>query len=234
MNMSILRCVHNCVKKFTQPAVSYYFCTKVITQPIEISDTVISSESEDMSNNQNKNRIVWIDLEMTGLDVEKDRIMEVACLVTDENLHIVSEEFSTILYQPDSKLNAMNEWCTNMHSSTGLTEACRRSTEDEKSVDRNLLNFMMKYLPKGKCPMAGNSVYIDRLFLRKYLPLSNEYMHYRIIDVSSIKEVVKRWQPEIHKAAPKKKLNHRALDDIKESIQELDYYRNHVFNANPL
>lgn len=140
---------------------------------------------------------------------------------------------------------------------TGLTEACRKSTQDEKSVDKNLLNFMMKYLPKGKCPMAGNSVYIDRLFLRKYLPLSNEYMHYRIIDVSSIKEVVKyaqlrfpsitssnkihftifacfrRWQPEIHEAAPKKKLNHRALDDIKESIQELDYYRKYVFNANP-
>ncbi|XP_016837517.1 oligoribonuclease [Nasonia vitripennis] len=220
--MSIARGVGKYLKIFIQPATSHY-CTNA-----DHSD----ANTQDMSNNQRRNRIVWIDMEMTGLAVESDRILEVACLITDENLNIVSDEFHQVLHQSDDELARMNEWCQEHHTKSGLVEASKKSQEDERSVDKSLYNFLNKYIPKGRCPMAGNSVYMDRLFLRKYMPTSNEYMHYRIIDVSSIKEVVRRWKPEVHDAAPKKERNHRSLDDIRESISELDFYRKNVFNAN--
>uniref|UniRef100_A0ABD2WZS9 Probable oligoribonuclease n=2 Tax=Trichogramma TaxID=7490 RepID=A0ABD2WZS9_9HYME len=220
--MSIIRTTNRCFKKFERYSRSVYYSINANKK-----QTV-----KEMAENQHRSRIVWIDMEMTGLDVETDRILEVACLITDEHLNIVSDEFCKILYQPDSLLNNMDEWCTKTHRQTGLIELSRKSKEDEKSVSDSLLHFMMKYIPKGKCPMAGNSVYMDRLFLRKYMSSANDYMHYRIIDVSSIKEVVRRWKPEIYNSAPSKDLCHRALDDIKESIQELDFYRKNVFNAN--
>ncbi|OXU30483.1 hypothetical protein TSAR_013553 [Trichomalopsis sarcophagae] len=220
--MSILRSFSRCLKRFTQPAFSHYYCTNVPDS---------NADSEDVSVTQNRNGIVWIDMEMSGLDVDKNRILEIACLITDENLNVISDEFQAVLYQPDTELDTMNDWCQNNHGKTGLIDACKKSAETEDAVDINLLYFMMKYIPKGKCPLAGNSVYVDRLFLRKYMPVSNDYIHYRIIDVSSIKEVVKRWKPEIHSNIPKKEFNHRALDDIKESILELKFYKDNVFNA---
>ncbi|XP_008216123.1 probable oligoribonuclease [Nasonia vitripennis] len=220
--MSILRSFSRCLKRFTQPAFSHYYCTNVPDS---------NADSEDVSVTQNRNGIVWIDMEMSGLDVDKNRILEIACLITDENLNVISDEFQAVLYQPDTELDTMNDWCQNNHGKTGLIDACKKSAETEDAVDINLLYFMMKYIPKGKCPLAGNSVYVDRLFLRKYMPVSNDYIHYRIIDVSSIKEVVKRWKPEMYSNIPKKEFNHRALDDIKESILELKFYKDNVFNA---
>ncbi|KAJ8672899.1 hypothetical protein QAD02_004160 [Eretmocerus hayati] len=222
--MSVIRGVSKYLKRLTQPANAHYYCTNVAGPLTEI-------DLDEMTSNQNKNRIVWIDMEMTGLDVDSDRILEVACLITDENLNVVSDEFHKILHQSDDSLSKMNEWCQSAHKTSGLVEASKKSLDNEETVDKSLLSFMKKYVPKGKCPMAGNSVYMDRLFLRKFMPSTNDYMHYRIIDVSSIKEVVKRWKPEIHEAAPSKKFNHRALDDIRESIEELDFYRKNVFNA---
>jgi len=197
-----------------------------------------ANSNTDMANNaasdvsSRQRRIVWMDMEMTGLEVENHKILEVACLITDENLKILSDEFRMVLHQPEEELKKMDDWCQKTHSESGLIEKVRASKVNEKKVDEELLFFMMKYIPKGKCPMAGNSVYMDRLFLRKYMPSSNDYMHYRIIDVSSIKEVVKRWRPEIYNEAPQKKRTHTALEDVKESIQELEYYRIHIFNTN--
>ncbi|XP_014204095.1 uncharacterized protein LOC106636263 isoform X2 [Copidosoma floridanum] len=178
-------------------------------------------------------RIVWVDMEMTGLDPETHKILEVACFITDENLKIISEEFHKVLHQPESELQKMDQWCQKVHTKSGLVKKVEESKITEKQVDEELLFFMMKYIPKGKCPMAGNSVYMDRLFLRKFMPSANDYMHYRIIDVSSIKEVVKRWKPEVYEQAPKKLGSHEAVEDIKLSIAELDYYRAHIFmNSN--
>ncbi|XP_011503283.1 PREDICTED: oligoribonuclease, mitochondrial-like isoform X2 [Ceratosolen solmsi marchali] len=185
-----------------------------------------------MSCIQNKNNIIWIDMELTGLEIENDCILEIACLVTDENLNIISDEFHKILYQEDSILEKMNGWCKITHSESGLTKASQKSNENEDSVDKSLLNFMMQYVPAKKCPLAGNSIYIDRLFLQKYLKESNNYLHYRNIDVSSIKEVVRRWNPEIYSLAPKKTHSHKAMNDIKETIEELIFYRKNIFNIN--
>ncbi|XP_012540170.1 probable oligoribonuclease [Monomorium pharaonis] len=173
--------------------------------------------------------IVWIDLEMTGLDVDKDHILEIACLVTDKNLKIVSEELNIVIHQSDTVLENMNEWCKENHKKTGLTESSRSSTVSLEEAEKTVLDFLKKYIHERSCPLAGSSIYMDRFFLYKYMPLVNNYLHYRIIDASTVKEIARRWNSNVYNSAPKKKLNHRALDDIKESINELRYYRNHLF-----
>ncbi|TGZ46349.1 probable oligoribonuclease isoform X2 [Temnothorax longispinosus] len=178
---------------------------------------------------KNTNYIVWMDLEMTGLEVDKHHILEIACIVTDKKLKIVSEELNIVIHQPDTILENMNEWCKENHTKTGLIENSRSSTVSLEEAEKTVLDLLKKHIPQGSCPLAGNSVYIDRLFLHKYMPLVNNYLHYRIIDVSTIKEIARRWNPNVYNSAPKKKLNHRALDDIKESINELRYYKNHFF-----
>ncbi|XP_076668525.1 putative oligoribonuclease [Andrena cerasifolii] len=177
----------------------------------------------------NSDYIVWIDTELTGLDIERDTILEIACLITDKDLNIKSEEFNVVINQPDSILGNMNEWNTTHHTENGLIYESQCSKIDLKKAEEMLLNFIKKYVPKGCCPLAGNTVYMDCLFLLKWMPLVHSHNSYRIIDVSSVKELVRRWNPRIYENLPEKQFVHRALPDIKESIQELKYYKENIF-----
>uniref|UniRef100_A0A6M2DCW0 Probable oligoribonuclease n=1 Tax=Xenopsylla cheopis TaxID=163159 RepID=A0A6M2DCW0_XENCH len=170
-------------------------------------------------------RIVWMDLEMTGLDVDKDKILEIACVVTESDLKIVDTCSTLVIHQPDEVLSNMNEWCMVNHARTGLIDDCKKSTLTLDQAQNILIDFLKKNVPQKECPLAGNSIYMDRLFLMKHMPVVNEYLHYRIIDVSSIKELCKRWNNNFFKKAPKKELLHRAQEDILESIKELQYYK---------
>ncbi|KAG5891956.1 hypothetical protein JTB14_002228 [Gonioctena quinquepunctata] len=175
------------------------------------------------------NRIVWIDMEMTGLDIDKDKIMEIACLVTDSDLNIIAEGPDVIIQQPESILNNMNEWCIQQHGKTGLTEACLKSSTTLEEAENEILNFISKYVTEKLSPLAGNSVYMDRMFLLKNMPKIHNYLHYRIIDVSTVKEMCRRWNPNLYSIVPKKEYTHRALLDIKESVDELRFYKNNFF-----
>lgn len=173
--------------------------------------------------------IVWMDLEMTGLDVQKDKILEVSCLITDKDLNIVAESPTLVINQPEELLSSMNEWCVKHHGESGLTEAVRNSTISTEKAENLLLEFLKTYIPEKSCPLAGNSIYMDRMFLNTYMPKLNDYMHYRIIDVSSIKELCRRWNPSVFSKQPKKQLAHRSLDDIKDTIEELRFYKQNLF-----
>ncbi|XP_045449792.1 oligoribonuclease, mitochondrial [Melitaea cinxia] len=174
-------------------------------------------------------RIVWVDLEMTGLDINKDHILEIACLVTDGNLNVIAEGPNIIIHQPNEILSGMNEWCITQHGESGLTEASRKSNISVADAEKQILNFVKSHVPEKKCPLGGNSVYMDRLFLRKYMPKFNDYLHYRIIDVSTIKELAKRWYQREYSRLPPKTFQHRCLNDIKESIEEIKYYKENIF-----
>ncbi|XP_047531076.1 probable oligoribonuclease isoform X1 [Vanessa atalanta] len=186
----------------------------------------------DLHSNSAAKRIVWVDLEMTGLDVEKDHILEIACLVTDCNLNLIAEGPNIIIHQPDEILSNMNAWCIAQHGESGLTKASRESNVSVLEAENQILNFVKSHVPEKKCPLGGNSVYMDRIFIRKYMPNLNDYLHYRIIDVSSIKELAKRWYQKEYSRIPQKKFQHRCLNDIKESIEELNYYRVNIFKQN--
>ncbi|KAM6983856.1 small fragment nuclease [Tautogolabrus adspersus] len=180
-------------------------------------------------------RMVWVDLEMTGLDIEKDQIIEMACIITDSDLKIVAEGPNLIIKQPDKLLDGMSEWCQEHHGKSGLTQAVRDSKISLEQAEYEFLSFIRLHTPPGQCPLAGNSVHADKRFLDKYMPQFMYHLHYRIIDVSTIKELCRpvftsvRWFPEDYKMAPQKKATHRALDDIQESIKELQFYRAHIF-----
>ncbi|XP_008191053.1 oligoribonuclease, mitochondrial isoform X2 [Tribolium castaneum] len=168
-------------------------------------------------------------MEMTGLDVATDKIMEVACIITDGDLNIIAEGPDLIIHHPQNILDKMNEWCKTHHSKSGLSEACLKSKISVEEAQDKLMDFVAEYVTEKVSPLAGNSVYMDRLFLRKYMPRLHEYLHYRIIDVSTVKELCRRWNPDVYKEAPKKAFSHRALSDIKESIEELKYYKSRFF-----
>eukprot|EP00794_Sanderia_malayensis_P015988 gene15988-17598_t len=174
-------------------------------------------------------RLIWVDLEMTGLDVEVDQIIEIACIVTGENLEIIEVGPDLIIKQCEEVMNNMGEWCTEQHGKSGLTKAVLESEISLKDAERVMLDFVKQHTKQGQCPLAGNSIYTDKKFLEKYMPCFANHSHYRIVDVSSVKELCKRWYPEEYENSPKKKGNHRALDDIKESINELIYYKNSIF-----
>ncbi|RMH03799.1 MAG: oligoribonuclease [Planctomycetota bacterium] len=174
-------------------------------------------------------RLVWIDLEMTGLDPERDRILEIATLVTDDQLEIVAEGPDLVIHQPDELLAAMDEWNTSHHGASGLTEAARRSTLDEAEAERRTLEFLRRHVEPGASPLCGNTVHQDRRFLRRAMPELDAFLHYRIIDVSTVKELARRWYPEEYAAAPAKEGGHRALEDIRESVAELRWWRERVF-----
>ncbi|CAG0918323.1 unnamed protein product [Notodromas monacha] len=173
-------------------------------------------------------RIIWIDLELTGLEQDA-KILEIACLVTDPDLEVLDEGVECIVHQPDDVLNSMNAWCVEHHGKSGLTEACRKSTMSLEQAEQKVLKFVEALTPFGKCPIAGSSVHTDREYIRRLMPKFNEHCSYRIIDVSSIKEICRRWYPGIFSRCPTKKLSHRSLDDILESIEELKYYRQNIF-----
>lgn len=173
--------------------------------------------------------MIWIDLEMTGLDAQRERIIEAAVLVTNAELEIIAEGPSVVIHQPDTLLEGMDEWNTRHHGESGLTERVRTSTVSEAEAEADLLAFVSAHTAPNKAPLAGNSIHQDRLFLSRYMPTFTAHCHYRLVDVSSVKELVRRWYPEEYAKRPSKKAVHRALDDIHESIAELRYYREVAF-----
>lgn len=173
--------------------------------------------------------LVWVDCEMTGLDIDRDTLLEMAVIVTDGQLEIVAKGPNIVIHQPDSVLESMGDWCTQHHAQSGLTQAVKDSSISLKECERQMLEFIKTYVPEGKCPLAGNSIGQDQRFLVKYMPDFMGHLHYRVVDVSTIKELAKRWYPDVAQKAPKKKVTHRALDDIVESIEELRFYRKKLF-----
>jgi len=174
------------------------------------------------------NYLVWIDLEMTGLDPEKERIIEMATLITDSELNLVAEGPVIALHQPDSLLNAMDEWCTRTHGESGLTKRVRESKVSAAEAEQQTLAFLKEHLEPGKSPLCGNSIGQDRRFLVKYMPELEDFFHSRNLDVPTKKERARRWRPDVLDGV-KKKGSHLALDDIRDSINELRHYREHFF-----
>jgi len=179
---------------------------------------------------QDPNNLVWIDLEMTGLDTTSDLIIEIATVVTDRHLNILGEGPVLAIHQSDAALNGMDEWNTRQHGKSGLTERVRRSTLNEQQAERQTIDFLSQYVDKGASPMCGNSICQDRRFMARCMPELEAYFHYRNLDVSTIKELVMRWSPELAKGF-KKNSSHLALDDTRDSIRELLYYREHFFRV---
>ena len=174
--------------------------------------------------------LIWIDMEMTGLDPEKERIIEIATVVTDSHLNVVAEGPVFAIHQPDSLLQAMDNWNTKQHNGSGLVARVKSSHVTEKEAEEATLNFLKQYVPAGKSPMCGNTIYQDRRFLCKYMPVLEKYFHYRLLDVSTLKELALRWAPQVY-AGVQKESKHLALDDIRESIEELKYYRAHLLKV---
>ena len=171
-----------------------------------------------------KNRLVWIDLEMTGLDPNRERIIEVATLVTDAELNVIAEGPVIAVSQPDGLLEAMDEWCTRTHGESGLTARVKASAIDTAEAERRTLEFLREHVAPGTSPMCGNSVHQDRRFLEREMPELLAFFHYRNLDVSTLKELAKRWNPGAMAGFQKRNV-HLAMDDIKESIAELAHYR---------
>ncbi|MCX7962012.1 MAG: oligoribonuclease [Burkholderiales bacterium] len=181
----------------------------------------------DATDNTGADRLVWIDMEMSGLAPERDRILEIALLVTDAQLRVLAEGPVLVVHQPEEVLAAMDAWNRSMHAKTGLVERVRASRLDEAAAEQAALAFLAQHVPAGVSPMCGNSVCQDRRFLARWMPRLEAHFHYRNLDVSTLKELVRRWAPEVFRAF-KKEGRHQALADIYESIEELKYYRRTV------
>ncbi|KAJ1359152.1 Oligoribonuclease, mitochondrial [Parelaphostrongylus tenuis] len=186
-------------------------------------------------------RLVWIDCEMTGLDHEKQRLVEIAVILTDKDLNIIAEGPDIVINQPEEVLDNMEDWSRRTFAENGLLSKIRESKIDMKQAEDMdssrflivlvvILDFLANETVKQACPLAGNSVHLDRRFISKYMPRLDKHLHYRIVDVSTIKELAARWYPKEFKKAPLKRQTHRALDDIRESIEELRYYRSSIFH----
>ena len=174
--------------------------------------------------------LVWMDLEMTGLDHTVDHIVEIATLITDDTLEIIAEGPDIVIHQPDDVLDAMNDVVTKMHTESGLLDEIRSSTIDLATAGEQTMVFLREHCPQaGTVPLCGNSIGTDRRFLARYLPDIENHLHYRSVDVSSIKELARRWQPDVLAQRRWKANNHRALDDIRESVAELRLYRDLLF-----
>ncbi|MGF1738615.1 oligoribonuclease [Photobacterium satsumensis] len=171
--------------------------------------------------------LIWIDLEMTGLDPETHKIIEIATVVTDAQLNVLAEGPVLAIHQPETELAKMDEWCTTTHTSSGLVERIRQSNVSEEEAIRRTVAFLEQWVPKGASPICGNSIGQDRRFLYKHMPELEQYFHYRYLDVSTLKELTRRWKPEVLDGFSKKG-SHLALDDIHDSIAELRYYREQI------
>ena len=181
-----------------------------------------------------RDELVWIDCEMTGLDLGSDRLIEIAALVTDADLNVLGDGIDVVIHADDEALNGMVDVVAKMHSRSGLTEEVRASTIDLATAERMVLDYIRTHVPVAKtAPLCGNSIATDRGFIARDMPELDEYLHYRMIDVSSIKELCRRWYPRIYYGQPEKGLAHRALADIEESIGELRYYRSTAFVPMP-
>ncbi|KAF9355569.1 Oligoribonuclease, mitochondrial [Mortierella sp. NVP85] len=173
--------------------------------------------------------LVWIDCEMTGLEAT-DKLIEIAVIITDDDLNIVAEGPNLIIHQPEEVMDGMNEWCIEHHGASGLTAAVLASTISTQQACDQVLQFIQQHIPEPRSGiLAGNSVHADKVFLEREMRPIVDHLHYRIIDVSTVKELSRRWYPKEFQNAPRKKGAHRALDDIKESIDELKYYRSALF-----
>lgn len=173
--------------------------------------------------------LVWIDLEMTGLNIEVDRILEIACIITDGNLTKSVEGPDLVIHQPKECLDRMGEWCQEHHAASGLTERVLQSTISEQEAEKQVMEFVKRHVGTYTPLVAGNSVYMDLIFLRKYMPDLAALFSHVLVDVSSVKALCLRWYPRDTKKAPQKENKHRAMDDIKESIAELKYYKDNIF-----
>lgn len=181
-----------------------------------------------------RDELVWIDCEMTGLDLRSDRLIEIAALVTDADLNVLGDGVDVVIHADDAALDGMVEVVARMHSKSGLTEEVRASTIDLETAQEMVLDYIRSHVKTPKtAPLAGNSIATDRGFLARDMPALDEYLHYRMIDVSSIKELCRRWYPRVYYGQPEKGLAHRALADIHESIRELRYYRRTAFVPHP-
>lgn len=172
------------------------------------------------------NNLVWLDMEMSGLDPEKDRVLELAIVVTNAALELVAESPSWVVHQSQAVLSGMDDWNQKTHGRSGLIDRVKASTQDEATVQAEALEFLKRYVPHGASPMCGNTIGQDRRFMVRYMPELESWFHYRNLDVSTLKELSKRWAPEVYRGF-KKKSRHTALADIYESIDELKYYREH-------
>ena len=198
------------------------------------AETAAPSSSPTPHQESKNDRIVWIDCEMTGLDTTNDKLVEIAALVTDSDLNVLGEGVDIVIHASDAALDAMVPVVRDMHASSGLTEEIRRSTVTVAEAEKAVLDYVRAWVPvAGSAPLAGNSIGTDRGFLARDMPELNSYLHYRMIDVSSIKELCRRWDPRIYFGQPEKGMSHRALADIKESIRELQYYRATAFVPQP-
>lgn len=174
--------------------------------------------------------LAWMDLEMTGLEPDRHVIVEIATLITDDNLEIIAEGPDLVVFQPPEAMAAMDEFVTNMHTKSGLLPAIGNSTTSLEAAGAQTLSFLKQHIAGPRTvPLCGNSIGTDRRFLAAYLPEIEDFLHYRSVDVSTIKELARRWHPDALKKGPHKKTAHRALDDIVESIEELRHYRKHFF-----
>ncbi|WP_255987285.1 oligoribonuclease [Chitinolyticbacter albus] len=179
---------------------------------------------------QDANHLIWLDMEMTGLDPQNDRIIELAVIVTDSNLNLIAEGPVWVVHQPDAVLDGMDDWNKNTHGRSGLIDKVKASTLSEDDVVREAQAFLEQYVPTGSSPMCGNSIGQDRRFMARWMPQLESYFHYRNLDVSTLKELCKRWRPDVYKLF-KKQGAHTALADIRESIDELKFYREHFLKV---
>ena len=175
--------------------------------------------------------LIWIDLEMTGLDCQADRIIEIATIVTDSQLNILAEGPMLAIHQPDAALAAMDDWNRKQHGASGLVSRVQASTINEQQAEWQTLEFLRRYVPKGESPMCGNSICQDRRFLARCMPELEAYFHYRNLDVSTLKELARRWYPDLNSFG--KTSTHLALQDIRDSIEELRFYRERLFVGAP-
>ncbi|VAW63468.1 3'-to-5' oligoribonuclease (orn) [hydrothermal vent metagenome] len=175
----------------------------------------------------NPDNLIWIDLEMTGLEPASDVIIEIATIVTDKDLNILAEGPMLAVHQSDAMLDGMDEWCTNQHGKSGLTQRVKDSKITDAQAEKETIAFLEQWVPAGQSPMCGNSICQDRRFLANYMPTLEEFFHYRNLDVSTLKELAARWAPDVANGFTKES-SHLAMDDIKDSIDEMLYYREHV------
>ncbi|KAK7276606.1 hypothetical protein RIF29_17749 [Crotalaria pallida] len=203
------------------------------------ADTSLVKKDKEKQNQQNqvtpsteyKFPLVWIDLEMTGLNIEEDRILEIACIITDGNLSKTVEGPDLVIHQTKECLDKMGEWCQSHHAASGLTKKVLESTISERQAEKQVIEFVKRYIGSYTPLLAGNSVYVDFQFLKKYMPELAALFSHVVVDVSSVNALCMRWYPKDKKKAPTKEKRHRALDDIRESIEELRYYKANIFKS---